>query len=161
MGKVAVAVGSVAMLAADPGEDDFPKLFCFCRQSRPRTADLGGVTDFLAAQAAQGTEPGAPRVVKSQLNASPASDHDAYRAGLQLASRDSMVEPCSVEDWQVCASYLKAARVDMTVGQVLAIGQDCPLEPMEENKRDIPTEVSCHLDDENSQEKRARLNPDC
>ena len=67
--------------------------------------------------------------------------------------RDSVVEPCSVEDWQVCASYLKAARVDMTVGQVLAIGQDCPLESMEENKRDIPTEGSCHLDDENSQEK--------
>ena len=75
--------------------------------------------------------------------------------------RDSVVEPCSVEDWQVCASYLKTARVNMTVRQVLAVGQDFPLEPMEENKRDIATEGSCHLDDDNSQVKRARLNPDC
>lgn len=75
--------------------------------------------------------------------------------------RDSVVDPCSVEDWQVCASYLKTARVNMTVRQVLAVGQDFPLEPMEENKRDIATEGSCHLDDDNSQVKRARLNPDC
>uniref|UniRef100_A0A8C9EBR2 Uncharacterized protein n=1 Tax=Phocoena sinus TaxID=42100 RepID=A0A8C9EBR2_PHOSS len=61
MGKVAVAVGAVAMLVAEPGEDAFPKLFHFCRQSRPSTADLGGVTDFLVAQAAQGMGPGAPR----------------------------------------------------------------------------------------------------
>lgn len=75
--------------------------------------------------------------------------------------RDSVVEPCSVEDWQVCASYLKTARVNMTVRQVLAVGQDFPLEPVEENKRDITTEGFCHLDDGNSQVKRARLNPDC
>ncbi|XP_070449389.1 nucleic acid dioxygenase ALKBH1 isoform X2 [Equus przewalskii] len=73
---------------------------------------------------------------------------------------DSVVEPCSVEDWQVCASYLKTARVNMTVRQVLATDQDFPLEPMEENKRDITSEGVCRLDDENSQVKRARLNPD-
>ncbi|XP_074221289.1 nucleic acid dioxygenase ALKBH1 isoform X4 [Camelus bactrianus] len=74
--------------------------------------------------------------------------------------RDSVVEPCSVEDWQVCASYLKTARVNMTVRQVLAVGQDFPLEPTEENKRDVTTGF-CHLDDETSQVKRARLNTDC
>lgn len=66
-----------------------------------------------------------------------------------------------MEDWQVCASYLKTARVNMTVRQVLAVGQDFLLEPVEENKRDITTEGFCHLDDGNSQVKRARLNPDC
>ncbi|KAB0375419.1 hypothetical protein FD755_013911 [Muntiacus reevesi] len=75
--------------------------------------------------------------------------------------RDSVVEPCSLEDWQVCASYLKTARVNMTVRQVLAVGQDFPLDPTEENKRDITAEGSCHLDDDNSQVKRARLSPDC
>lgn len=73
--------------------------------------------------------------------------------------RDSLVEPCSVEDWQVCASYLKTARVNMTVRQVLATDQDFPLEPVEEKKRDITIEGSCHLDDQNSQVKRARLHP--
>lgn len=74
--------------------------------------------------------------------------------------RDSVVEPCSEEDWQVCTSYLKTARVNMTVRQVLAIDQDFPSEPTEEKKRDITTEGFCHLDDENSQVKRAKLNPD-
>lgn len=74
--------------------------------------------------------------------------------------RDSVVECCSMEDWQVCASYLKTARVNMTVRQVLATDQDFPLEPMEENKRGITTEGFCHLDDEKSHVKRARLNPD-
>uniref|UniRef100_A0A8C6FIR3 Nucleic acid dioxygenase ALKBH1 n=1 Tax=Moschus moschiferus TaxID=68415 RepID=A0A8C6FIR3_MOSMO len=384
MGKMAAAVGSVATLAAEPGEDAFRKLFRFYRQSRPGTADLGGVIDFSVCHA-----PGAPKVVRSQLNWSSVSDHDARRAGLQPVSkwqayglqgypgfifisnpflpgyqwhwvkqclklysrkpnvcnldkhmtkeetqdlweqskeflrckavskrrprslleklrwvtlgyhynwdskrysadhytpfpsdlaflseqvaaacgfqgfraeagilnyyrldstlgihvdrseldhsrpllsfsfgqsaifllgglkrdeaptpmfmhsgdimvmsgfsrllnhavprvlpspegeglpgclgtplpadlpRDSVVEPCSVEDWQVCASYLKTARVNMTVRQVLAMGQDFPLEPMEENRRDITTGGSCHLDDDNSRVKRARLNPDC
>lgn len=74
--------------------------------------------------------------------------------------RDSVAEPCSVEDWKVCASYLETARVNMTVRQVLATDQDFPLEPREENKRDITTEGFCHLDDKNSPVKRARLNPD-
>ncbi|KAM9713425.1 nucleic acid dioxygenase ALKBH1 isoform 2-T2 [Dama dama] len=388
MGKMAAAVGSVATLAAEPGEDAFRKLFRFYRQSRPGTADLGGVIDFSVSHAARGTGPGAPKVVKSQLNLSSVSDHDALRAGLQPVSkwqayglqgypgfifisnpflpgyqwhwvkqclklysrkpnvcnldkhmtkeetqdlweqskeflrckevnkrrprslleklrwvtlgyhynwdskrysadhytpfpsdlaflseqvaaacgfqgfraeagilnyyrldstlgihvdrseldhsrpllsfsfgqsaifllgglkrdeaptpmfmhsgdimvmsgfsrllnhavprvlpsaegdslpgclgtplpadlpRDSVVEPCSLEDWQVCASYLKTARVNMTVRQVLAVGQDFPLEPTEENKRDITAEGSCHLHGDNSQVKRARLSPD-
>ncbi|XP_051005678.1 nucleic acid dioxygenase ALKBH1 [Acomys russatus] len=73
---------------------------------------------------------------------------------------DSLVEPCSVEDWQVCAAYLKTARVNMTVRQVLATGQDFPLEPMEEAKRDSTADGLCHLDDQSSPVKRARLNPD-
>jgi alkylated DNA repair protein alkB family protein 1 len=74
--------------------------------------------------------------------------------------RDSVVEPCSIEDWQVCASYLKTARVNMTVRQVLATDQEFPLEPVEEKKRDIATGSFCHLNDQNSQVKRARLNTD-
>ncbi|XP_046503861.1 nucleic acid dioxygenase ALKBH1 [Equus quagga] len=388
MGRMSAAVGSVATLAAEPGEDAFRKLFRFYRQSRPGTADLGGVIDFSAAHAARGPGPEAHKVVRSQLSLSSVSDHDAHRAGLQPVSKwrayglegypgfifipnpflpgyqwhwvkqclklysqkpnvcnldkhmteeqtqdlweqskeflrckevnkrrprslleklrwvtlgyhynwdskkysadhytpfpsdlaflseqvaaacgfqgfraeagilnyyrldstlgihvdrseldhsrpllsfsfgqsaifllggleraeaptalfmhsgdimvmsgfsrllnhavprvlpsptgeslpccletplpadlpgDSVVEPCSVEDWQVCASYLKTARVNMTVRQVLATDQDFPLEPMEENKRDITSEGVCRLDDENSQVKRARLNPD-
>ncbi|XP_011355391.1 nucleic acid dioxygenase ALKBH1 isoform X2 [Pteropus vampyrus] len=377
MGKMAAAVSSVATLATEPGEDAFRKLFRFYRQSRPGTADLGGVIDFSAAQAAHGTGPGAHKVVRSQLSVSSVSDHDAHRAGLQPVSkwqayglrgypgyqwhwvkqclklysqkpnvcnldkhmtkeetrdlweqskeslrykdmnkrrprslleklrwvtlgyhynwdskkysadhytpfpsdlaflseqvaaacgfqgfraeagilnyyrldstlgihidrseldhskpllsfsfgqsaifllgglkrdeaptamfmhsgdimvmsgfsrllnhavpkvlpgpegeslpccletplpailpRDSVVEPCSAEDWQVCASYLETARVNMTVRQVLATDQDFPLEPVEENKRDFTTEGFCHLDDKNSQVKRPRLNSD-
>ncbi|XP_066128472.1 nucleic acid dioxygenase ALKBH1 [Saccopteryx bilineata] len=388
MGKMASALGSVAALATEPGEDAFRKLFRFYRQSRPGTADLGGVIDFSATHAARGTGSGAHKVVRSQLSVSSVSDHDAHRAGLQPISkwqayglegypgfifipnpflpgyqwhwvkqclklysqkpnvcnldkhmtreetqdlweqskellrhkevnkrrrrslleklrwvtlgyhynwdskkysadhytpfpsdlaflseqvaaacgfqgfraeagilnyyrldstlgihvdrseldhskpllsfsfgqsavfllgglkrdeaptamfmhsgdimvmsgfsrllnhavpkvlpsseggslpcclgspppavlvRDSVVECCSVEDWQVCASYLKTARVNMTIRQVLATDQDFPLEPIEENKRGVATEGFCHLDDENSQVKRARLNLD-
>ncbi|XP_037359666.1 nucleic acid dioxygenase ALKBH1 isoform X1 [Talpa occidentalis] len=388
MGKMAAAVGSMATLAAEPGEDAFRKLFRFYRQSRPGTADLGGVIDFSAAQAACGTGPGALKVVRSPLSVSSVSEHDAHRAGLQPVSkwrayglegypgfifipnpflpgyqwhwikqclklycqkpnvcnldkhmtkeetqdlweqskeflrykdlnkrrprslleklrwvtlgyhynwdskkysadhytpfpsdlaflseqvaaacgfqdfqaeagilnyyrldstlgihvdkseldhskpllsfsfgqsaifllgglkrdeaptamfmhsgdimvmsgfsrllnhavprvlpspereslpcclatplpavlpRDSMVEPCSEEDRQVCASYLKTARVNMTVRQVLATDQDFPLQPVEEPKRDVATEGLCHLDGERSPFKRARLNPD-
>ncbi|CAI5764319.1 AlkB homolog 1, histone H2A dioxygenase [Podarcis lilfordi] len=41
---------------------------------------------------------------------------------------DSVMEPCSQEDWQVCAKYLQASRVNMTVRQVLAEGQSFPTE---------------------------------
>uniref|UniRef100_G1S4A9 Nucleic acid dioxygenase ALKBH1 n=1 Tax=Nomascus leucogenys TaxID=61853 RepID=G1S4A9_NOMLE len=333
MRKMAAAVGSVATLATEPGEDAFRKLFRFYRQSWPGTADLEGVIDFSAAHAARGTGPGAQKVIKSQLNMSSVSEHNAYRAGLQPVSkwqayglkgypykevtkwrprslleklrwvtvgyhynwdskkysadhytpfpsdlaflseqvaaacgfedfraeagilnyyrldstlgihvdrseldhskpllsfsfgqsaifllgglqrdeaptamfmhsgdimimsgfsrllnhavprvlpnpegeglphcleaplpavlpRDSMIEPCSMEDWQVCASYLKTARVNMTVRQVLATDQNFPLEPIEDKKRDISTEGFCHPDDQNSEVKRARINPD-
>ncbi|XP_076979320.1 nucleic acid dioxygenase ALKBH1 isoform X2 [Tamandua tetradactyla] len=373
MGKMAAALGSAATLVAEPREDAFRKLFRFYRQSRPGTADLGGVIDF---SAARGTAPVAHKVLKSQLSVSSVSEHDAHRAGLQPVSKwqayglegypgyqqhwvkqclklysrkpnvcnldkhltkedtrdlweqskeclrhkevnkrrprslleklrwvtlgyhynwdskkysadhytpfpsdlaflseqvaaacgfqgfqaeagilnyyrldstlgihvdkseldhskpllsfsfgqsaifllgglkrdeapiamfmhsgdimvmsgfsrllnhavprvlphpegetlprcletslpavlptDSVVEPCSVEDWQVCASYLKTARVNMTVRQVLAADQNFPLEPMEEKKRHITTSY-CHLEAENSQVKWARLNPD-
>jgi alkylated DNA repair protein alkB family protein 1 len=59
MGKMAAVVGSVATLATDPAEDAFRKVFRFYRQSRPGTADLGGVIDFSAARS---TGPDAPKV---------------------------------------------------------------------------------------------------
>ncbi|KAF3830969.1 hypothetical protein GH733_002207 [Mirounga leonina] len=71
-----------------------------------------------------------------------------------ILPRDSVAEPCSEEDWQVCSSYLKTARVNMTVRQVLATDQDFPWESVEEKKRDITTEGFCHLDDETCQVKR-------
>ncbi|XP_074183241.1 nucleic acid dioxygenase ALKBH1 isoform X3 [Rhinolophus sinicus] len=87
MGKMAAAMGSVATLATEPGEDAFRKLFRFYRQSRPGTPDLGGVIDFSAAHAARGTGPGAHKVIVSQLSVSSVSDHDAHRAGLQPVSK--------------------------------------------------------------------------
>ncbi|XP_004698794.1 nucleic acid dioxygenase ALKBH1 [Echinops telfairi] len=86
MGKMAAAVGSAATLAAEPGEDAFRKLFRFYRQSRPGTADLGGVIDFSAAHTARGAGPGAPKVVRSQLSVCSVSESDALRAGLQPVS---------------------------------------------------------------------------
>lgn len=59
---MAAALGSVATLATEPAEDAFRKLFRFYRQSRPGTADLGGVIDFSAAQAARGPGPAAHKV---------------------------------------------------------------------------------------------------
>lgn len=71
MGKMAAAVGSVATLAAEPGEDAFRKLFRFYRQSRPGTVDLGGVIDFSVAHAARGTGPGAHKVRREERRAPP------------------------------------------------------------------------------------------
>lgn len=70
MGKMAAALGSVATLATEPGEDAFRKLFRFYRQSRPGTADLGGVIDFSAAPAARGTGPVAHQVGREAARAS-------------------------------------------------------------------------------------------
>ncbi|KAL0601916.1 Nucleic acid dioxygenase ALKBH1 [Plecturocebus cupreus] len=66
MGKMAAAVGAVATLATEPGEDAFRKLFRFYRQSRPGTSDLGGVIDFSADHAAHGTGPGAHKVHREE-----------------------------------------------------------------------------------------------
>ena len=66
---MAAAVGSVATLAAEPGEDAFRKLFRFYRQCRPGTADLGGVIDFSVSHAARGTGPGAPKVRREERSA--------------------------------------------------------------------------------------------
>lgn len=71
MAKMAAALGSVATLATEPGEDAFRKLFRFYRQSRPGTADLGGVIDFSAAQAARGTGPGAHKVRREERRPCP------------------------------------------------------------------------------------------
>lgn len=66
---MAAAVGSVATLAVEPGEDAFRKLFRFYRQSRPGTADLEGVIDFSVSHAARGTGPGAPKVRRVERRA--------------------------------------------------------------------------------------------
>ncbi|XP_006864825.1 PREDICTED: alkylated DNA repair protein alkB homolog 1 [Chrysochloris asiatica] len=87
MGKMAAVLGSAVTLAAEPGEDAFRKLFRFYRQSRPGTADLGAVIDFSAAHTARGAGPGAHKVVRTQLNVSSVSEHDAHRAGLQPVSK--------------------------------------------------------------------------
>lgn len=63
---------------------------------------------------------------------------------------DSVLEACPEEDWRVCAGYLSAARVNVTVRQVLAPGQGFPPEP---------AEGECHPLDGDSPGKRARLAP--
>ncbi|XP_077781432.1 nucleic acid dioxygenase ALKBH1 isoform X2 [Podarcis muralis] len=57
---------------------------------------------------------------------------------------DSVMEPCSQEDWQVCAKYLQASRVNMTVRQVLAEGQSFPIEARTGRDLDASSVGSCH-----------------
>lgn len=85
MGKMAAAVSSVATLATEPGEDAFRKLFRFYRQSRPGTADLGGVIDFSAAQAAHGTGPGAHKVGRGERRA-PFQSLASFLGGVSVSS---------------------------------------------------------------------------
>lgn len=97
MGKMAAAVGSVATLATEPGEDAFRKLFRFYRQSRPGTADLEGVIDFSAAHAARGTGPGAQKVEREERHASlhrfaPLLGGTSVSSSLLFTSRPVVVE---------------------------------------------------------------------
>ncbi|XP_070610109.1 nucleic acid dioxygenase ALKBH1 [Erythrolamprus reginae] len=48
---------------------------------------------------------------------------------------DSVIEPCSDDDWQTCARYLEASRINMTVRQVLAEGQSFRTETRTESKQ--------------------------
>nr|XP_003214474.1 PREDICTED: DNA oxidative demethylase ALKBH1 isoform X1 [Anolis carolinensis] len=41
---------------------------------------------------------------------------------------NSVLQPCSAEDWEVCAKYLETSRINMTVRQVLADGHTFPAE---------------------------------
>ncbi|XP_077179460.1 nucleic acid dioxygenase ALKBH1 [Paroedura picta] len=65
---------------------------------------------------------------------------------------DSVIEPCSQDDWQVCAKYLQRSRINMTIRQVLAEGQSFPTESGMENKLDVLSKGSYH--EENSEIKR-------
>ncbi|XP_023557107.1 nucleic acid dioxygenase ALKBH1 [Octodon degus] len=103
MGKMAAALTSVATLATEPGEDAFRKLFRFYRQSRPGTADLGGVIDFSAAQAGHSTGPATQKVVRSQLSVSSVSEHNAHRAGLKPVSK---WQAYGLEGYPVFCSYI-------------------------------------------------------
>lgn len=59
---------------------------------------------------------------------------------------DSVVEPLAEDDWVVCCRYIQSSRVNMTVRQVLAPGQNFPEAPlstpklMEARKRRTMTE---------------------
>lgn len=48
---------------------------------------------------------------------------------------DSVIEPCSDDDWQTCARYLEASRINMTVRQVLAEDQSFLTETRTESKQ--------------------------
>ncbi|XP_004610345.1 nucleic acid dioxygenase ALKBH1 [Sorex araneus] len=94
-----------------------------------------------------------PRVLPSPESASLPRCLDApLPAGLPA---DALVEPCSEDDRHVCAAYLRTARVNMTVRQVLAPDQSFPPEPTGE----LAAEGPLHPRDQESRVKRARLDP--
>ncbi|KAJ7345043.1 hypothetical protein JRQ81_000993 [Phrynocephalus forsythii] len=50
---------------------------------------------------------------------------------------DSIIQPCSQDDWQVCARYLQTSRINMTVRQVLAASQSFPAEIETKQERTV------------------------
>lgn len=66
----------------------------------------------------------------------------------------SVIEHSSDEDWQVCAKYLQSSRINMTVRQVLAEGQEFPEESGTNGKGQAPSEDNY----ENSKAKRHKPN---
>ncbi|KAK6481360.1 nucleic acid dioxygenase ALKBH1-like [Huso huso] len=50
---------------------------------------------------------------------------------------DTVVQNVSEEDWAVCAKYIQTSRINMTVRQVLGLGEAFPTEPDNENTVDI------------------------
>ncbi|NWU98236.1 ALKB1 dioxygenase, partial [Upupa epops] len=69
---------------------------------------------------------------------------------------DSVIEPSSDEDWQVCAKYLQSSRINMTIRQVLAEGQKFPEEPETDVKSRTSSNDSHHQ--ERSTAKRHKPN---
>lgn len=70
----------------------------------------------------------------------------------------SVIEQSSEEDWQVCAKYLQSSRINMTIRQVLAEGQNFPEESGTEIKGQAPSEDGYHQ--ENGRAKRHKANTD-
>lgn len=71
---------------------------------------------------------------------------------------DSVIKPCSPDDWQVCARYLQGSRINMTIRQVLVEGQSFPTDSGMEKKLDVLSKGSYH--EENSEIKRHKPDPD-
>lgn len=71
---------------------------------------------------------------------------------------DSVIEPCSQDDWEVCAKYLQGSRINMTIRQVLAKGQGFSTESGTEKKLHVLSNSSYH--EENSEIKRHKPDPD-
>lgn len=57
---------------------------------------------------------------------------------------DSVVEPLAEDDWVVCCRYIQSSRVNMTVRQVLAPGQNFPEAPLSSPKIDGGQEEENH-----------------
>lgn len=67
--------------------------------------------------------------------------------GSSLASAlqaHSVVEPLAEDDWVVCCRYIQSSRVNMTVRQVLATGQNFPEAPLSSPKIDGGQEEENH-----------------
>lgn len=56
----------------------------------------------------------------------------------------SVLEPVSPEDWAACCRYIQSSRVNVTVRQVLAPGQDFPEAPVSSPKTDGRQEGESH-----------------
>ncbi|CAM5151804.1 unnamed protein product [Natator depressus] len=70
----------------------------------------------------------------------------------------SVIEHCSEEDWQICTKYLQTSRINMTIRQVLPVGQSFPDESRREREWDATSEGCYHQED--SEVKRHKLNTD-
>ncbi|KAF7251521.1 Nucleic acid dioxygenase ALKBH1 [Varanus komodoensis] len=70
---------------------------------------------------------------------------------------NSVIEPCSQEDWQVCAKYLQASRINMTVRQVLAEGQSFPTETRTERELDAFSIDSYHEEHSGSKKPKSGI----
>ncbi|KAM4690874.1 nucleic acid dioxygenase ALKBH1 [Rhinophrynus dorsalis] len=64
-----------------------------------------------------------------------------------------LIEPCSTQDWEVCALYLQSARINMTVRQVLEEGGNFPEGENVSSKLDQTSKAdSYHYDGESPEE---------
>ncbi|KAM7163875.1 nucleic acid dioxygenase ALKBH1 [Macrochelys suwanniensis] len=70
----------------------------------------------------------------------------------------SIIEHFSEEDWQICTKYLQTSRINMTIRQVLAVGQSFPDESRRGKESDATSESCYHQED--GEVKRHKLNAD-
>ncbi|XP_038260570.1 nucleic acid dioxygenase ALKBH1 [Dermochelys coriacea] len=70
----------------------------------------------------------------------------------------SVIEHCSEEDWQICTKYLQTSRINMTIRQVLPVGQSFPDESRREREWDATSESCYHQED--GEVKWHKLNTD-
>uniref|UniRef100_A0A8D0GUF6 Nucleic acid dioxygenase ALKBH1 n=1 Tax=Sphenodon punctatus TaxID=8508 RepID=A0A8D0GUF6_SPHPU len=70
----------------------------------------------------------------------------------------SVVDPCSEEDWQACTKYLHTSRINMTIRQVLAVGQSFPAESTMDKGPDTTSSSSYHQNDSKIKQHKPHIN---
>ncbi|KAM8920969.1 nucleic acid dioxygenase ALKBH1 [Pelodytes ibericus] len=78
----------------------------------------------------------------------------------ELLVPSPLIEPCSAQDWEVCAQYLRDSRINMTIRQVLEEGGSFPLTgDMADKQNKVAEEDTYHQDEaEIPEEKGQRQN---